>query len=175
MDAVERLIGRRWDGVSFGTFLKFGHLDRPIQQHLQRVYATLAAALAIAALGCALDIQYRVAGFFSYLTGFACLVGLGLTPSLPSTLNRRYALLAGFSFTQGASLGRLVDLAIEVDSALLLTAFLGTAAVFLSFTLAALLSARRSLLFLGGWLSSAVLALAAVQLGSWLTGSAGGV
>ncbi|EFJ50472.1 Bax inhibitor-1, partial [Volvox carteri f. nagariensis] len=142
-----------------------------IQKHLQRVYATLGVALTISALGCLSDLYYSIAGVLTYLTGFGCLMGLTLTSNTPSNLNKRYAMLAGFSFCQGAALGKLVDLAVLVDPSIVLTAFLGTAAVFLSFTLAALLSARRSFLFLGGWLASAVTGLFVLRLSSWLLGA----
>ncbi|GLC39583.1 hypothetical protein PLESTB_000810400 [Pleodorina starrii] len=171
MDAVERLIGRRWEGVTLNTFLKFGHLDRPVQRHLQRVYATLGVALTISALGCLADLHYGIAGILTYLAGFGCLLGITLTPANPSNLNKRYAMLAGFAFCQGAALGKLVDVALDVDPGIVLTAFLGTATVFVSFTLAALISARRSFLFLGGWLASAVTGLMVLRLSSWLLGA----
>ncbi|GIL91994.1 hypothetical protein Vretimale_18526 [Volvox reticuliferus] len=170
MDALERLIGRRWEGVTLASFFKFGHLARPVQKHLQRVYATLGVALAISALGCLVDIHYNIAGFLTYVTAIGCMLGLTLTPSYPGTLNRRYAMLAGFSFCQGAALGKLVGLGLGMDPSIVLTAFLGTMAVFVSFTLAALMSARRSFLFLGGWLASAVMGLGVLRLSSWLLG-----
>ncbi|KAG2488644.1 hypothetical protein HYH03_012812 [Edaphochlamys debaryana] len=173
MDAVERLLGRRWENVSPATFLKFGNLERPIQVYLQRVYATLAVALAISAVGCLMDIQYHIAGLITYLGAFGCLIGLSFTASTPATLNKRYALLAGFAFCQGAGLGRLVGLAVQLNPGLLLTAFMGTAAIFVSFTLASLLSARRSFLFLGGWLASAISCMFVLRLGSWLMGGRG--
>jgi hypothetical protein len=71
---------------------------------------------------------------------------------------------------QGAALGPLVALALAASPAALLSAALGTAAVFGSFSLASLLSPRRSYLYLGGLLSSAVLALSALRLGAWLLG-----
>ncbi|KXZ55273.1 hypothetical protein GPECTOR_3g41 [Gonium pectorale] len=173
MDFVERMVGRRWEGVTPSTFLKFSHLARPVQQHLQRVYATLGVALLLSAVGCFLDLQYNIAGWITGLASFGCMVALSLTPSSPQTLNKRYGLLAGFSLCQGAALGKLVGLAVHINPGLVLTAFLGTSAVFVSFTLASLLSARRSFLFLGGWLASAVMGLFVLRLGSWLVGSRG--
>ncbi|PNH05517.1 putative Bax inhibitor 1 [Tetrabaena socialis] len=171
MDAVERLVGRRFDGVNLGTLMKFSHLDRPVQAHLQKVYATLTAALVVSALGCYADMQLGFAGILTFLAGFGCLAGLAMTASTPATLNTRYALLAGFSFCQGAALGKLVGMAVAINSSLVLTAFLGTSAIFCSFTLASLLSARRSFLFLGGWLASAVTCLFVVRMSSWLVGA----
>ena len=55
----------------------------------------------------------------------------------------RYALLAGASFSQGASLGPLIAAAAMMDAGLVLTAFCGTAILFACFSLAALVSRRR--------------------------------
>lgn len=67
-----------------------------------------------------------------------------------------------------------MGLAAAVSPGLVLSAFLGTAAVFACFSLASLLSPRRSFLYLGGYLSSAVMALAALRLGAWLAGGRAG-
>jgi hypothetical protein len=71
---------------------------------------------------------------------------------------------------QGASIGPLVGLALAVNPSVVLLATLATAAVFASFSGAALLTPRRSYLFLGAWLSSAVMGMLAVRLGGWLLG-----
>ncbi|KAG2432725.1 hypothetical protein HYH02_012859 [Chlamydomonas schloesseri] len=177
MDAVERLgsmfTGRRFDGVSASTFLKFTQLDPGVQAYLQRVYLTLSVAVAISALGCFLDIQYRIGGWLTGLLGFGCMLGLAFTSATPQTLNKRYALLAGFAFCQGAALGPLVGLTAAVSPGLVLSAFLATSAVFACFSLASLLSPRRSFLYLGGYLSSAIMCLAALRLGAWLAGGRG--
>lgn len=70
------------------------------------------------------------------------------------SLATRYLLLAGAAFSQGATLGPLVSAVLAVNPGLLLTAFLGTAAVFACFSVAAMLSQRRSYLYLGASLSS---------------------
>ena len=58
--------------------------------------------------------------------------------------NKRLGCLAGFSLCQGAALGPLVGLAITLHPSTLVTAFLGTSAIFLSFSLSALITKRRS-------------------------------
>lgn len=62
----------------------------------------------------------------------------------------RYALLGSAAFCQGMLTGPLVGVALEVDPSLVFTAFLGTSMVFACFSGAALVSRRRSWLFLGG-------------------------
>lgn len=58
--------------------------------------------------------------------------------------NKRYALLGAFAFAQGATIGPLVELALAISPALLMTATLSTAAIFTCFTLSALFTKRRS-------------------------------
>ncbi len=62
----------------------------------------------------------------------------------------RYALLAGAAFSQGATIGPLVGATLQLHPALLLTAFMATSAVFACFSGAAMLSRRRSWLYMGG-------------------------
>lgn len=57
---------------------------------------------------------------------------------------------------QGLGLSGLVDLVLQVDSSILVTALLSTTTVFLCFAGAALLSKRRSYLYLGGILSAGI-------------------
>jgi len=73
----------------------------------------------------------------------------------PSFLfNRRCLYLLGFGFLQGASLGPLISQAIRMDPAIVLTALVSTAVIFICFTLSALYSPRRSYFYLGSVLSS---------------------
>jgi hypothetical protein len=65
--------------------------------------------------------------------------------------NKRYALLGAFAFAQGATIGPLVELALAISPALLITATLSTAAIFTCFTLSALFTKRRSVAQLVSW------------------------
>ena len=58
---------------------------------------------------------------------------------------------------QGLGLAGLVDIVLEVDASILVTALLATTTVFLCFAGAALFSKRRSYLYLGGVLSTGIL------------------
>ncbi len=68
----------------------------------------------------------------------------------------RLAVLLGFGFFKGCALGPIIAISLRMDPSIALTAFVGTAAAFSCFSLAALISKRRSFLYLGGMLSSAV-------------------
>ncbi|KAF8062010.1 TMBIM6 [Scenedesmus sp. PABB004] len=175
MDLYNRLTGRTGFNASPATLLKMTDLDPRVQKHLSKVYATLTLAAGVAALGVAADLALHVGGVLTGLASLVSLIWLGFTPSTPDTLNKRYALLATFAFCQGTSLGGLVGLALALNPGILLTACLATVAVFGCFTLSALFTRRRSYLFLGGWLSSAVLGLFVLRLGSWVFRGLGGV
>ena len=68
------------------------------------------------------------------------------------------------AFMKGASLGGLVEFALKVDPGIIATAFSATALIFTCFSLAALLTTRRSMLYLGGILGSALSAMAILSL-----------
>lgn len=170
-DFINRATGRTGplpDGTPFLKVFDLGHIDARIQKHLQKVYTTLAATLLIAAAGVAVDTTLHVGGFLTGAASFAALLALLFMAPTQENLNKRLAALATFAFCQGVSIGPLVGLALAVSPSLVLTATLSTSLVFACFTAAALLTQRRSYLFLGGWLSSAVMGIIALRLGSWL-------
>jgi len=109
-------------------------------------------------------------GGLTKIGALGCLLGLSFTSKTPQNLNMRYGLLAGFSFCTGASLAPLVGLAVAVAPSALVTAFLGTCAIFLTFSLSALTTQRRAYMYLGGYLGSAIMALLALRFGSYLFG-----
>jgi FtsH-binding integral membrane protein len=134
----------------------FSEIEPRVQRHLVKVYATLLLAVASAAGGALVDSFVHIGGIFTTLAALGVMVVLATTPATPSTLSRRTQLLATFAALQGASLGPLISLAVFVDPALIAVAFVGAALVFACFSLAALLTRRRSMLALGGILSTAV-------------------
>ncbi|MEW5302543.1 MAG: hypothetical protein WDW38_002306 [Sanguina aurantia] len=171
MDYVDRMMGNRFSAASASTFLKFTALDRRVQLHLQKVYLTLSVSLAVAAAGCALDMALHIGGFITFFLSLGCMFGLQAYSATPANLLKRTALLAGFAFSQGCSLGPLVQMGASISSGLVFTAFAATAAIFVCFSLAALVTQRRSYLFLGGWLSSAMSMIMVVKLAGWLFGA----
>jgi FtsH-binding integral membrane protein len=63
---------------------------------------------------------------------------------------------SAFGLVQGLVIGPLVEAVLDIDPALVVTALGMSVAVFVSFSLFAIYSERRSLLYLGGMLSSAL-------------------
>eukprot|EP00798_Chlamydomonas_sp_ICE-L_P030348 gene30348-35352_t len=172
MDFISRLSGS-FGGAGVATpqsVFKFTSLDVGVQKHLQKTYATLAVSMLVLALGVYAHLAMGISGFITQIASFGCLIGLGLSPTTPYNLYNRYGLLAGFSFCQGASIGPLIDMAIQVDPSAIITAALATATIFICFTLAAILTKRRSYLYLGGFLSSAISCMFMMRIGSYFFG-----
>lgn len=129
-----------------------------VQQHLVKVYGLLTVTALSAFAGSAVSISYGIQmdGFLSALLGMACLLTVFWMPYKPDNQLIRSGLLAGFGFLQGASLAPLLAMLMVRQPAVITQALVGTALVFGSFTGGALFSRRRSWLFLGAMLSSAL-------------------
>jgi len=128
-------------------------IDEGLRQHLFRVYSTLAATLVASAVGCVAHLRYNVGGLLTSLISLAIMAYLGTDADKRNT-GKRVTLLGGFGFFQGCSIGPLIQMALYIDPSIIGTAFLGTACVFICFSLSALLAARQSYLALGGLLST---------------------
>ncbi|MBA0861028.1 hypothetical protein Goshw_023577 [Gossypium schwendimanii] len=137
---------------SYDTLKNFRQISPIVQAHLKQVYLTLCCALIASAVGAYLHILWNIGG---YLTTFACLgtiIWLLSTP--PCEEQKRVSLLMASAVFEGASIGPLIDLAIQIDPSVLVASFVGTALAFACFSGAAMLARRREYLYLGGLLSS---------------------
>ncbi|KAK9829802.1 hypothetical protein WJX72_007986 [[Myrmecia] bisecta] len=169
MDYVDRMFGRQ-QAVNLDNVFKFTDLSPTVQKHLQKVYLTLTCALLAATVGVVVSVFTGIGGLLTMLGFMGCVFGLLALQPTPQNLNKRYLLLAGAAFCQGCSLGPLISLVLATQPGVLLTALLGTCLVFACFSGAAMISRRRSYLFLGGTLSSAMSLMLVLRLGSWLFG-----
>lgn len=88
MDFVDRMMGRSFAHINPNTLLKFSNLDAGTQRHLQKVYLTLACALAVTALGAYTDITFHVGGLLTFIVGFISMVWLTSMTASPSNLVR---------------------------------------------------------------------------------------
>ncbi|GLU05516.1 hypothetical protein SLE2022_226130 [Rubroshorea leprosula] len=141
-------------GWSYDTLKNFREISPVVQAHLKKVYLTLCCALVASAAGAYLHILWNIGGL---LTTFGCMgsvVWLSFVP--PHQEQKRVALLLASAALQGASVGPLIELAIEIDPGVLVSAFVGTAVAFCCFSGAAMLARRREYLYLGGLLSSSL-------------------
>ncbi|XP_017619950.1 bax inhibitor 1-like [Gossypium arboreum] len=153
---------------SYDTLKNFRQISPIVQAHLKQVYLTLCYALIASAVGAYLHILWNIGG---YLTTFACLgtiIWLLSTP--PCEKQKRVSLLMASAVFEGASIGPLIDLAIQIDPSVLVASFVGTALAFACFSGAAMLARRREYLYLGGLLSSGVSVLLWLHFASSIFG-----
>jgi len=154
-----RALGASWRGLSADT-----------RAHLGRVYANLAAASGMAALGASMALRGSLpAGLggpavISVLSSLILLFYV-LRPAAPMRFLRHGALYAT-GFSQGWLALPLLRAAVDVDPGLLVSGGVGALVVFASFSAAALAAPRRSYLYLGGVLMSLVLLMALGSLGN---------
>lgn len=148
---------------SVKALLQTSGIPSDVQRHLVRVYATLAACVLSAALGCGAALLlaptplYAVenSGTFAMVSLVGSIGGsIWLMCEPVQHYNKRFAILMGVAASVGLSLASIVDIALEIDPSVLITAFLMTTTVFLCFSASAMLAQRRSYLYLGAILSS---------------------
>jgi Bax inhibitor 1 len=94
-------------------------------------------------------------GFLAFAAVFGLMFWILLQQDKDNT-PKRLALFTAFGFAQGMSIGGLVDVILAVDASIAMTALAATTAVFACFSGFSLLSRRRSMLYLGGILGSAL-------------------
>lgn len=140
------------------VMMKMNSIDRSVQQHLSRVYMLLAVNLICSIAGVMVYLKTGIEmGFFGLIGMMGLIMYIQSTRSSDVKMNKnRLGALLIFGFTQGITLGSLVEIILQVDPSILLLAFLSTTTVFLCFSASALLAPRRSYLYLGGILSSCI-------------------
>jgi len=147
-----------WNAV-FDTF----DLRKDVSNHLRSVYFTLTACLAAASLGAWINFTMRIGSTLTILAAFALLFWFKFTPyeGPRSSQLHRVALLLSFALFWGASLAPFLDftLSLKHGSEIIVQALGATTAMFACFSGAAIVSQRRSYLYLFGFLSSALSAL----------------
>lgn len=139
---------------SVDALTKYTPLTRDVSQHLVKVYSTLGLALCAAAAGSVFHLYTNAGGLLSFLGAFAMLMWLLNTPA--HEVQKRTQILFLFAGLKGLSIGPLVEAVLEIDPRIVITALLGTAAVFACFSGAAVLAQRRQYLYLGALASSAL-------------------
>ncbi|KAL3817975.1 hypothetical protein ACJIZ3_003880 [Penstemon smallii] len=139
----------RW---SYDSLKNFRQISPVVQTHLKQVYLALCCALIASAVGVYLHILWNIGGILTTLGSVGCMTWLLSTP--PYHEQKRVSLLMASALFQGASIGPLIELAIEFDASILVGAFVGCAVAFGCFSAAAMVAKRREYLYLGGLLSS---------------------
>merc|ERR1712159_972232 len=138
--------------MSYEALSNFKQISKSTQDHLQKVYVTLAGMVAISAVGCYLHVTFHVGGGWSGLIALGLLMWLSFTDQRDE--QKRLCILAGFCVFEGLSIGPLVDQSLHLDPAIVVTAFMGATGIFACFSAASLFTKQRSMLYLGGTLGS---------------------
>ncbi|KAK1273441.1 Bax inhibitor 1 [Acorus gramineus] len=155
-------------GWTYESLKNFRQISPAVQSHLKKVYLTLCCALVASAVGAYLHILWNIGGLLTSLSCFGSMIWLLASP--PHEVNKRVGLLMATSLFEGASLGPLIEVAINFDPSILITAFVGTAVAFGCFSAAAVVARRREYLYLGGLLSSGLSILIWLQFASMFFG-----
>ncbi|OMO52446.1 Bax inhibitor 1-related protein [Corchorus olitorius] len=117
------------------------------------VYLTLCAALTKSAVGANLHILFQYWGNLTFLACIGIIIWLSFTPS---HVERVSLDLMSFALFEGATIGTLIHLAIEVDLSVVAAAFVRTTLSFACSSGAALVARHKEYLYFGGMLSSGV-------------------
>jgi len=140
--------------INWSAIGKTGSITPEIRAHLTNVYTTLAASILVAAIGSIVFLKTFYGNALTFLAGFGLIFWLAMTPR--EEVTKRLAILMGFSFLEGLSLGPLLLQVADIDPSIITTALLGTVCIFTCFSASAYYAQRRSYLFLGGLLGSSL-------------------
>jgi len=144
--------------IKLETLFSNSDIKDHVRVHLAKVYSTLGLTLGAAAVGSILHLYYNLGGILSSLACVGLMIYLAMDQK-KEEYTRRLGVIGLFGLFKGMSLGPLMEHTLHVDPSILVTAFLATTTIFACFTLSALFAKRRSYLYLGGVLSSALSAL----------------
>ncbi|CAH8823345.1 unnamed protein product [Trichobilharzia szidati] len=157
--------------MNLGTVFDFRDLDKNVQVHLKNVYSTLSVGLILSCVGAYLFqishfLQSMVTGLMilSFIVSLGCSLFIYFTQHSRETLNSRLGAFFLFSFSTGIGFGPLLQIVSIINPDTIPTALLGTALIFVSFTLAALFTRKRYYIYLGAALMSATSMLATFSL-----------
>lgn len=167
---MDNLLGNR--PFNFKSLSDFSHLEKQVQEHLKKVYASLAISMIAATAGAYVRLVHSMfRSDFMFLITFGLMMALMMTPHTTANIGKRMAMLLGFSFTTGISLGRLIGYVAAINPQIIPTALLGTAVIFVCFSLAALYTHKRTFLFLGGILGTGMTVMLTLSLANIFMGS----
>ncbi|GLT76347.1 hypothetical protein SLA2020_480160 [Shorea laevis] len=153
---------------SYDTLNNFSQISPDVQTHLKKVYLTLCCALVASAVGVYLHLLWNIGGILTTIGCFGSIAWILATPQ--NQEQKRVALLLASAAFQGATIGPVIKLAIDIDPGVLVSAFVGTAIAFGCLSGAAMLARRREYLYLGGLLSSGLSILLWLQFASYFFG-----
>lgn len=151
----------RHSSPSLATLLNFSHIPTAIQYHLRHVYTTITILFAITSISAYTYVKGILSlgnsPFLLSLLTLGTLIWFSTIPPTPSNNTTRQNILFLFAALQGQTLGPIIEYAgLFPLKSVLIPALSSTAILFASFSLTALYAKSRSLLYLGGILTSAL-------------------
>ncbi|XP_030372717.1 bax inhibitor 1 [Scaptodrosophila lebanonensis] len=136
-----------------------------VRQHLSKVYMVLASTAAASAVGAMLQMRDFVdLGIVAAIASLVLVLGLHFYKDDGKNYYTRLSMLYAFGFCSGQTLGPLLGYICSINSAIILTALVGTFVTFLSLSLAALVAEQGKFLYLGGMLVSVINTMALLSL-----------
>lgn len=150
-------------------------VDYSTQQHLKNVYGCLTVGMLAATAGAYL--QLTSAFFQSTMMMLMSSIGaFGFLIYVMSTKNqagdgKRTAAFLGFTLCSGIGLGPLLEMALVINPSLIITAFMLTSLLFVSFTLAAIFAREGQWIYIGGSLMTMLSTLITLSLANLFFGS----
>ena len=138
--------------INFEAIFDFSPIKRNVRNHLVNVYLTLGMSLLCAAVGA----YYSNLNTGRVILAFVCCVALmiGILATNKKYNIYRLIALSIFSFLVGSLTSPLVRESLEIDPSIVVISFGSTMIIFTSLSLFAIFSKNRSLLFLGGYVTS---------------------
>jgi len=140
--------------TTYSNLFKNSDITQDVRNHLKHVYMTLGFALFAAAVGSLIDVIYHLGGILT----FFCTIGTLVWLFSEKDEQKRLGIFGLFALFKGMTIGPLISYSLKFDfgPTIIAKAFFGTAVVFACFSGCAIFSTRRSWLYLGGILSSAL-------------------
>jgi len=138
------------------TSLMNNKLDGPIRAHLKNVYASIASATLVAAIGAACHVNgIWQGGMLSGLGSFILILMLAFSRNGDGKDDgMRFLYLNGLAFCSGMSTGPLIEAVWDLNPSIVISALLYTCVIFTCFTLSALIAPEGKYLALGAPLMS---------------------
>jgi len=147
------------------VIFNFSSLDKSTKSHLKNVYACVAVEIIIAALGASVNCYLKSTVLhFGGIIGLFVFMYLTVSSHNSAPPLKRLGYVSALAGCLGLESSYLIDYVIAVDPSIIVTAFVTTSVVFVSFSLTALYAERRSMLFLGSLLSTALSGLLILSL-----------
>eukprot|EP01132_Coremiostelium_polycephalum_P002756 gene2756-3429_t len=140
-----------------GVALQFNNLSQQTKEVLTKVYTALTVAIISAILGVSIAIyfSFRLNGFLAIATILGSSIWFYSTPHTRENENKRFLQFNLIAFLMGMNISYLIEITLfEINPQIVLTAFLSTAAIFVSFSVFSLLTDKRLFLYIGSTLVS---------------------